>query len=256
MMRTLAAATALLFATTPLLAASAIPGLRASGTLVVQADVEGAPITVGGKVALYHKGTLYRLDVLSLGFPGMSPEASAAASSMIGPNGVTIMYDGATETLSAWSTSNHTYFSQTPQTPQTPPAAAAPPAAGNASPADPLAALANLAGALHDVQSATIQLVGHTVVNGHPATDLDVAMKRQLPGRPLEDYHARLALADDLGDFPLQIAFESVPPSKTAFGGKMKLDFTTVQRDVPDDAVFVVPAGYTRVSSLAAILKH
>jgi len=87
MIRTLAISTALLFAATPLLGTGAIPGLRASGTLVVQADVEGAPITVGGKVALYHKGTLYRLDVLSLGFPGMSPEASAAASSMIGPNG-------------------------------------------------------------------------------------------------------------------------------------------------------------------------
>jgi hypothetical protein len=253
MIRTLAISTALLFAATPLLGTGAIPGLRASGTLVVQADVEGAPITVGGKVALYHKGTLYRLDVLSLGFPGMSPEASAAASSMIGPNGVTIMYDGATETLSAWSTSNHTYFSQTTQRA---PATASPATTSGASPADPLAALANLAGALHDVESATIQLIGHTVVNGHPATDLDVAMKRQLPGRPLEDYHARLALADDLGDFPLQIAFESVPPTKTAFGGKMKLDFTTVQRDTPDDAVFVAPSGYTRVSSLASILKH
>ena len=36
----------------------------------------------------------------------------------------------------------------------------------------------------------------------------------------------------------------------------MKLDFTTVQRDTPDDAVFVAPSGYTRVSSLASILKH
>ena len=252
MIRTLAASTALLFAAT-LLGAGAIPGLRASGTLVVQADIEGQPITVGGKGALYHKGTLYRLDVLSLGFPGLSPEASAAAGSMIGPNGVTIMYDGASETLSAWSSSNRTYFSQTPPSA---PSTAAPASTAGTSPSDPLGALANLAGALHDVESATIQLIGHTVVNGHPATDLDVTMKRQLPGRPLEDYHARLALADDLGDFPLQIAFESVPATKTALGGKMKLDFTTVQRDVPDDAVFVIPSGYTRVGSLASILKH
>ncbi len=39
-------------------------------------------------------------------------------------------------------------------------------------------------------------------------------MKRQLPGKPLEDYHAQLALADDLGDFPVQIAFASVPATK------------------------------------------
>jgi hypothetical protein len=254
MIRTLAAATALLCTASPVLGANAIPGLRSSGTIVVQADVQGQPVNVGGKVALYHKGALYRLDLLSLGFPGTSADVSAAMSSLIAPGGVSIVYDGATQTLSAWSSANRTYYTATPQRA---PASAAPattetPPAGG----DPLATLANLAGALHDVESATIQLVGHTTVNGHPATDLDVTMKRQLPGRPLEDYHARLALADDLGDFPLQISFQSVPATKSAFGGVMKLDFTTVQRDAPDDAVFLIPAGYTRVTSITAILKR
>jgi hypothetical protein len=176
-------------------------------------------------------------------------------SSLIAPGGVSIVYDGATETLSAWSSANRIYYTATPQRA---PASAAPAPAAQSAPtgSDPLATLANLAAALHDVESATIQLVGHTTVNGHPATDLDVTMKRQIPGRPLEDYHARLALADDLGDFPLQISFQSVPATKSAFGGVMKLDFTTVQRDVPDDAVFVIPAGYTRVTSITAILKR
>ena len=251
---TLAISTAVLLAATPLLGASSIPGLRSSGTIVVQADVQGQPINVGGKVALYHKGSLYRLDLLSLGFPGTSPEVSAAAASLIAPGGVTVVYDGATQTLSAWSSANHTYYSATPQRPA--PSAQPAPVAGPPTGGDPLATLANLAGALHDVESATIQLVGHTTVNGHPATDLDITMKRQLPGHPFEDYHARLALADDLGDFPLQISFQSTPATKSAFGGVMKLDFTTVQRDTPDDAVFVIPAGYTRVNSIANVLKR
>jgi hypothetical protein len=80
-------------------------------------------------------------------------------------------------------------------------------------------------------------------------------MKRQKPGKPLENYHAQLALADDLNEFPLQITFQSVPPAPNAFGGTMKLDLTSVQPDTPDDSMFRVPAGYTRVTSLAGVMK-
>jgi hypothetical protein len=251
------AASAALFLTTPVLlgATAAVPGLRSSGTLVVSANVSGEPIDVGGNVALYHKGTLYRLDVLSLGFPGTSGGISALASTLIGPGGVSLLYDGATGATTAWSNQNRSYFPMT--APRSSSAGAAPAAPSTPSaPGDPLAGLASLASAQHDVQSATIQLTGHKVVNGHPTTDIDVQMKRQLPGKPLEDYHAQVALADDLGDFPVQIAFASVPATKQAFGGTMKLDLTTVVRETPDDAVFTVPAGYTRATSLSGVLGH
>jgi hypothetical protein len=230
-----------------------IPGLRSSGTLVVQANLQGAPVSIGGRVALYHRGALYRLDLLSLGIPGAGSDLSALASQLIGEGGVSLVYDGATGTITAWSNANHTYYTETPEHR----ASAAPVdgAARAAAAGDPLSALANVAASLRDVESATIQLVGHSMVNGHPATDLDVQMKRQMPGQPLENYHAQLALADDLGDFPLQIAFQSIPASKNGFGGTMKLDLTTVQRDLPPDDVFAAPAGYTRVSSLSGVLK-
>ena len=251
--RTLAASAAVLLASTPLLGASSIPGLRSSGTIVVQANVQGEPINLGGKVALYHKGSLYRLDLLSLGFPGLSGDLSTIAASMIGPGGVSLVYDGATGAVSAWSTTNRTFYSAVPSRATAAPATAS--AVADGSSGDPLAALANVAVALHDVQSATIQLTGHSTVNGHPTTDLDIQMKRQQPGKLLENYHAQLALADDLGDFPVQLAFQSIAATKSAFGGTMKLDLTTVQRDTPDDSVFVIPQGYTRVSTLGAVLK-
>jgi len=252
--RTLAASAALLLLSPALTgAAPAIPGLSSSGTLVVQANVQGSPVNVGGKVALYHKGTMYRLDLLSLGFPGLSGDMSALAATLIGPGGVSMLYDGSTGALTAWSNTNKTYYSETPSRGAQP--SAAPANTAQSSPGDPLAALANLATALHDVQTATIQMTGHSMVNGHPSTGLDVQMKRQRPGKPLENYHAQLALADDLNDFPLQIALQSVPATKNDFGGTMKLDLTNVQRDTPDDNLFTVPQGYTRVTTLSDVLR-
>ena len=229
------------------------PGLRSSGTLVVQTAISGTPLTVGGNVALYNKGTLYRLDVLSLGIPGASGDLSALAASFLGQGGISAVYDSASGSLTAWSNANRTYYSA-PAAPRPAGPAAAP--AAPSSPSDPLAALGSVAGALHDVQSATIQLVGHSPVNGHPATNLDLQMKRQLPGKPLENYHAQLALADDLGEFPLQIVLQSTPASSASFGGTAKLDLTSVQADNPDDAMFRMPSGYTRVATLGALLGH
>ena len=254
--RALAVCAALVFASPSLLGATSIPGLRASGTLVVRANVQGAPVNVGGNVALYHKGSLYRLDVLSLGFPGTSGDLSALAATLIGPGGVSALYDGATGALTAWSNGNRTYYTETPARP---PAQASPAAAAAASPAasgDPLSALAGIASVLRDVQSATIQLSGHGAVNGHPATNLDLQMKRQRPGKPLENYHAQLALADDLNEFPVQITIEIVPATTNAFGGVAKLDLTNIQADTPDDGLFAVPQGYTRVDSIAGVLRR
>ncbi|HTJ25324.1 MAG TPA: hypothetical protein VMA36_04075 [Candidatus Limnocylindria bacterium] len=247
----LAAAVVLLGASAPM------PGLRSGGTLVVSARVEGQPLNLGGNVALYHKGALYRLDLLSLGFPGTSSEVSAIAASVLAPGGITLVYDGTTGAVTAWSSASRSYYPVTQPRGQTAPPNAPPPsAAPGGSGGDPLAVLANVAGALRDVQTATIQLLGHKPLNGHPTTDIDVQMKRQQPGKPLEDYHAQLALADDLSDFPVQIAFSSVPPTASSFGGSMRLDLTDVQPAAPDDAMFAVPAGYARAASLSAVLGH
>jgi hypothetical protein len=250
----LAVPAALVLAFAPPAAGGApLPGLRANGTLVVSANVQGQPMTVGGNVALYHKGTAYRLDVLSLGFPGTSGDLSALAATLIGPGGVTVVYDGSNGALTAWSNANKTYYTETParNNAAAPGSSAGAPAAAS----DPFTAMSSVAATLRDVQSATIQLVGHSPVNGHPATNIDVQMKRQKPGKPLENYHAQLALADDLNEFPLQITFQSVPATPTAFGGTAKLDLTSVQPDTPDDSMFRVPAGYTRVSSLGGVMK-
>jgi hypothetical protein len=233
-----------------------IAGLRSNGTLVVSAQLEGQPLNLGGNVALYRKGALYRLDLLSLGFPGTSSEVSALTASLLAPGGITLVYDGTTGAVTAWSSASHSYYPMTPARSTASSANGPTGAASSGSGSDPLAVLGGVARARRDVQTPTIQLLGHKTLNGHPTTDIDVQMKRQRPGKPLEDYHAQIALADDLGAFPVQIAFSSVPPTASSFGGSMRLDLTDVQPAAPDDAMFAVPAGYTRAASLSALLGH
>jgi hypothetical protein len=237
--------------------AAAATGFRSTGTLVVQATVGGSPLSVGGTVAVYRRGSLYRLDLLTLGFPGTDATAGAVASALIAPGGVTLLYDGATGTVSAYSTAHHAYYEQDPPTPKASgraasPASQVPAAAGGA---DPLAALAGIARQLRDVERASIQLTGHSTTNGHATDDLDVLVRRQRPGKPLEDYHAQLALADDLGGFPVRILISSTPATPQDVGGSLRLDLTSVAPDTPDATVFAVPAGYARVASIGAVLQ-
>jgi hypothetical protein len=225
-------------------------GFHSTGTLVVAATISGAPIDVGGEIALYQRGSRYRLDLLSLGFPGASATVSTVAGTLLAPGGATLIYDGATGAVSAYSSANHVYFEQVP------PAAARQSAAAPAPPAaDPLGALAEVVRQLHDVQRASIQLTGHSTTNGHATDDFDVMLRRQRPGKALEDYHAQLALADDLDGFPVRILLSSTPPTPQDFGGSLRLDLTAVSRVTPDDATFAIPAGYTRAASLGEVLQ-
>ncbi len=228
-------------------------GFHSTGTLVVQATVSGSPFNVGGNIALYRRGSMYRLDLLSLGFPGTDSTTSAVAGALLAPGGATIIYNGATGALTAYSNGNRDYYEDTPKAATPGPATAPLPASPGA--ADPLAALAGIVRQLHDVQRASIELTGHSTTNGHATDDLDVLVRRQRPGKALEDYHAQLALADDLDGFPVRILFSSTPATPQDFGGSLRLDLTAIALETPDDAVFAVPAGYARVASLGQVLQ-
>ena len=230
-------------------------GFHSTGTLVVQATVSGSPLNVGGNIALYRRGSMYRLDLLSLAFPGTGAMTSAAAGALLAPGGATLIYNGVTGVMTAYSNGNHDYYENTPTAAATPRPAATPGAAPLVGAADPLAALAGVVRQLHDVERASIMLTGHSTTNGHATDDLDVLVRRRRPGKALEDYHAQLALADDLDGFPVRILFSSTPPTPQDFGGSLRLDLTAIARETPDEALFAVPAGYARVTSIGEVLQ-
>jgi hypothetical protein len=228
-------------------------GFQATGTLVAQATIAGSPLNVGGTIAVYRNGGFYRLDLLSLAFPGTDPTASAVAGALLAPGGATLIYNGATGAVSAYSNAHRVYYASAAA--PTAGAGTPPPALPAAGGADPLGALAGIARQLHDVVRASILLTGHSVTNGHPTADLDVLVRRQRPGKALEDYHAQLALADDLDGFPVRILLSSTPATPQDFGGSLRLDLTTATAQTPALALFTIPPGYTRVSSLGEILQ-
>jgi hypothetical protein len=227
-------------------------GLHATGTLVVAATIAGAPVDVGGNVAMFRSGSMYRLDVLSLGFPGTDPTASAVAGALLPAGGATLIYNGATGAVSGYATGNRSYYESEPTTPGPPP----PRATGDAIHAtDPLAALATIVRQLHEVERAAILFTGHSTTNGHATDDLDITLRRHRPGKDVEDYHAQFALAEDLDGFPVRILASSAAPTPQGFGGSLRLDLTSVVSDTPPPGFFAVPPGYTRVTSLGALLQ-
>ncbi len=251
--RMLASALAIGILTAPLIGAvpvSAAQGERASGTIVLQTQIQGADVTLGGNIALYRRGPLYRLDLLSLGIPGSDATTSAMLGALLGPSGATIIYDGATGSISAYANGNRTYYTES-RTPAG--AAAVPPSAANAPRmnGDPLAILAAIAKATANMQQASIVLTGHAAVNGHPTSDLDVQLERHLPGKSAEHYHAQFALADDLDGFPVKITAESTG----SMSGKFQVNLTTIEAASPGDEIFVIPDGYTRVTNIGDVLR-
>jgi hypothetical protein len=228
-------------------------GVRASGTMVVQTTISGTPITVGGDIALFHRGNFYRLDLLSLAFPGPSSPLSTMAGALLPQGGATVIYNGVTGAISAYSNANHSFYSAEPAAPpprNPAPANGPPPVA-----ADPLDALAGIARQLRDMQSASLQFTGHGTTNGHPVSNIDVQLKRQLPGKSPENYHAQLALADDLDGFPVQLLVSVTPPNPGDFGGNARLDLVNVIPEAQADAVFAIPGGYTRVTNIGDVLR-
>jgi hypothetical protein len=228
-------------------------GVHATGSMVVQTNFQGTPITIGGDIALFHRGNLYRLDLLSLAFPGPASPLNAVVGALLPQGGATIIYDGVTGAISAYSNANRSFYSATPAAP--PPRNPAPPSGPRPVAADPLEALAGIARQLRDVQSASLQLTGHGTTNGHPVSNIDIQLKRQIPGKVPENYHAQFALADDLDGFPVQMLVNVIPPTPNDYGGTARLDLLTVVAESPADSVFSVPGGYTRVTNIGDVLR-
>ncbi len=230
-------------------------GYVGKGQLVVQTAVAGVDkLTVGGDIALEERGALVRLDVLSLAIPGQDAVVSSVlGTQLFPPGGFTVVYDRAAATYTVWSNARRAYYTNATSG-AAKPSATAPPL-GNAIGAagDLFAPLAFAKGLRDDTAfTASVSLVGHGPVNGHPATGVDYQYARTTRAGEKTDVHGRLQLADDLDEVPVQIT--ASVHSKSIPQSSLRLDLTSIAKLTPSDGDFAVPAGYTRTADLGGVL--
>lgn len=231
-------------------AADAAGGFIGKGQIVIASVVAGAKVTLGGDIALEQRGTNFRLDVLSLGFPGADPATSALlGAQLIPPGGFTIVSHGSLE-YTIWSGASHKYYTGTPGAPS--------PAPASTATAPPTTAASGIPffKSLKDLQalSITIALAGHATTNGHPTTGLAYQFTRVEKNGDPTDVHGRIEIADDLDGMPVE--FTASARGKTIPESALKIDLKSFSKQTPAVGDFDVPAGFERAASVGDVLRR
>ncbi|MBD5634045.1 MAG: hypothetical protein IAI49_06160 [Candidatus Eremiobacteraeota bacterium] len=228
-------------------------GYVGSGNLVVQTSLAGVALTVGGNIALEERGSRLRIDVLSLGIPGADPTVSAVlGTQLFPPGGFSVVYDAHPSTYTVWTNAKRAFFvGGTPDRAQ--PAAANPAAGAIASGADLFDAFSALRSLKNDrVFSASVALIGHETLFGHPVTGLHYQFTQSTSADASFDAQGELELADDLGSVPIE--FTARATAKGIPGTSLRLDLTQMARQTPRADDFAPPRGYVRASTLGDVI--
>jgi hypothetical protein len=235
-------------------AADESTGYTGKGQLVVQTSIGGPDnkITIGGDIALEERGSQLRIDVLSLGIPGMSATISTLVSTQLLPlGGFTVVYDRKAATYTVWSSAKRVYYSSASGAAQNGPVTGAAVAVVGA---NDLFSAFSFARSLKDDAAFTLSLglAGHQTINGHPATGLNFQYARTTKTGDALEMHGTFEFADDLDDVPVEISVAA--KSKMIPDSALRLDFSSLVKQTPPDADFDVPAGYTRASGLGDVI--
>lgn len=245
-------------------AAAATPsGVVGDAELVVQSALFSPDnsLTIGGHITFEQRDRRLRINVISIGIPGMNPTAGAVANAgasamqFFPPGGFTVVLDQKTMTYTLWAAANQKYFtgkiskpgaSASPSPTPTPmPTASATPAAF-----DPFSAFKPL----KNVKTFSLALKGHGTTNGHPTTEYDFQVERDDGQGNTFESHGQFQLADDLDEFPVQIQLSA--KGKTFPQSSARLDLTRLERRLPSNEDFTVPRGYTKAQSPQEVIGH
>ena len=231
------------------IAASDPGGYVGRGKLVVQTAIAGIDLNVGGDIAFEQRGALARVDVLSVGLPGVDPTVSSLlGTQLFPPGGFTVVYDRTTASYVVWSVAKRNYFTSISSSASATPTPVASTTAANTR--SPFALLASIRD--DSAFSVSLNLVGHGPINGHPATGIDYQLTRTTKTGDKSDFHGRVQLADDLDELPIELTAsvktKSIPQSS------LRLDLTSITKQTPNEIDFTVPQGFARASDLGSVL--
>jgi hypothetical protein len=234
------AAAALFAATaaTPTPRPSATPNpflsFSAVGSLSLKAEAPGKSAGVRAEIHVAHDNMLTRIDVLNVAMTADNGMGPVSRSMPIGA--LSVVIDQAKGLLTLWSSKRPVYYQ-----------VKLPFQRSVVGVTNGLSALAH-----YDVVSASLNLVGHKVIDGHMASLLAFALKTKRRGGKLQSVVGHLALADDLSGMPLR-ADVAIGPGETK-SVKIQMDLSSISAGVPSAAEFAFPKGYTRTTQLGVIL--
>lgn len=224
-----------------------IQGFSARGTLAVQAQFAGTPMTLGTEIAVMSSKRRVRIDLLSVSLSGGGPSASSMLPPL--PQGaITLVYDQSTGLTTIWSDQRRIYYQTKSKltTPKPTPTPSSTPGSGFDQFLRSTKSFTE-----YDVFNSSMALVGHQPINGHTSSLFHFTVQSQKHGKKEEDLSGDLALADDLSGLPIRLWLIG----KGEHDGSIKLDLVSSSLTPPNDSVFALPRGYRRVKDMMEFLN-
>ncbi len=222
-------------------------GFSAKGTIVVQATFSGQRYNVGIDMGMMQRGSLYRFDVNRIALPGADPSLSALAQQFLPQGTFSALYDYVTRRVTVWSNANRTYTIIEPKTAAPVSVQSTPTASGP----DIFKTLTfGKDVAKYKVFDVSYRLAGASTANGHRTHTVAVSLRMQPNSGQAIDTNGTLNFADDLDGFLTRANLVFRQPQR----GSLQLDLTSVTRAAPAEALFSIPAGYSKVDDLSAVL--
>ncbi len=206
---------------------------RAHATIVVSSP--RGPIRLIARVAAERNGDRTRFDIRSIEGPPLPFRF----------DGISVVVDARSQKLIAWNRSNQTFFTQSlvPSVPTTP--AATSPQRGTQRERSPIADL--------DLLSLDVRLGSRRLIVGLPSTALNVVAQTRRRGTSrITRLTGSVNMADDFAFFPLAVAMTAWQGKVATF--KLSYALDTLERVVPPESDFAVPAGYRLASSIFAVI--
>lgn len=222
-------------------------GFSARASLSVQANTQKGNISLTGSAAFERRGTLVRLDLLTLAVADSSKALSRP--NPIPPGGYSFVYDTATMNFTLWSPSRRLYY-----TGKGKPSAPTPTASPSASPTSrPPSVLEGL----KDLRQFALSIAlspDKDAMDGHPTTSFDFKFTRQVKTEDLLEVSGRATFADDLGGVPLLLTIKALNGATGGSGANLRVALNDVKQTAPPQSDFEAPSDYAKASSILDVI--
>jgi hypothetical protein len=235
----------------PQMAATGPSGFSAHVALSIQATGPKGQLALRGAAVCERRGGLVRFDLLTLALDGGN--GGVSVPSLTPSGGYAVVYDTASMVYTVWSPSRRVYYTGKGKPPIANPAATPTP---EPSPS-PGSNVSSFLAKLKDLRQFSVSLslaADKTPIGGHPTTNFDFKLVRQVTGGDPTNVTGRASFADDLGGIPLLFVLAASDGPGGAQTANLRAALSDVNQNTPPEPDFKPPAGFKKVDSLLDVI--